>query len=201
MARPVVADDDVFSLSDAELRFREACQFYSLFLAHAGPAATATGNRFLWMCYADAFFMAVASLKDLTPHRAALNAEDKYRLIVTLRNLTVHSVVAGSPGAGGVISRNIYANVGGGQGRDNEEPVITSAKLDPALSAYESRLRAEPLGRGRTRWDAERRNVEAARRWSVSLASSSQPRCVLSDLFLETIQLVGNICGFTIPPL
>jgi hypothetical protein len=200
MPPPLVRDDEVFALSDSEMRFREACQFYVLYLAHGGPAAAPTGNRFLWVCYADAFLIAMATLKDLTPHKAALNADDRYRVIVTLRNLTVHSIVAGSPGAGGVISRDVYASVAG-SGRDDEDPVIDAGKLASCLSTYEARLKAEPVGRGRTRWDAERKNIEAAKRWNAGLAAANPSRQLLSELFHNTIQLVAATCGFTVPPL
>ncbi len=64
--RPIEAAtyDDVDNLEGAELRFRQARQFYLLFKYHHGPGVVPTDTRFLWICYADAFLMTLVSLKD-----------------------------------------------------------------------------------------------------------------------------------------
>ncbi len=43
----LASDDEVLSMSPAELRFREACQFYVLFKSHYGPEVGQKGQRFL----------------------------------------------------------------------------------------------------------------------------------------------------------
>ena len=58
------SDQEVFSLSANEFRFRQACYFLQMFRRSCGVQVP-LGSRFLWVTYADTFLMAVASLRDV----------------------------------------------------------------------------------------------------------------------------------------
>ena len=111
-APPLVSDEEVYSLSPAELRFREACQFYALFKRYHGPDAGLKGNRFLWMCYVDAFLTAIVSVKDLTSLRSQLNASDAFRFIVVMRNITAHQAVVSVASPVSMVVRDIHVQAG-----------------------------------------------------------------------------------------
>jgi hypothetical protein len=192
--RALVCDDEVLSMSPAELRFREACQYYVLFKNHYGPEVGQKEQRFLWTCFADAFLMAVVSLKDLTDKRSQLNAIDEFRLMTVMRNVTVHKIVAASPSTTGMVSRDISVSLGSRDPmtRDYEEPVLAANKLADSLANYQSELDTRLLQR-------EKKNIEAALRWNAKLASQANPRILLADLFFQILQIVSRVCGFTMP--
>src|SRR5262249_38414372 len=91
---PLVDDQLVYKCSPAEFRFLEACQFYALFKSHHGPIPGLKDNRFYWMCYADAFLMALVSLKDLIDPKPAFHKNDAFRFLTVMRNITVHEAAA-----------------------------------------------------------------------------------------------------------
>jgi hypothetical protein len=184
--------DEVDNLESAELRFREACQFYALFKGHYGPGVDPQSTRFLWMCYADAFLMSLVSLKDAVPEtqEMALKGSDLFRMMTVLRNVTVHRAVVSTRSPLLMINREI--NVGGPDGR-YEDPVLNAVRIAEALDHYEQELRHECM------WRQERRNVEGARRWNDELKAKDPPRIHLSAVFRDALAFVAGTCGWAMP--
>ena len=161
-------------MSLAELRFREACQFYALFKRYHGPDAGLKGNRFLWMCYVDAFLTATSGERS---HLAKEPAQRERRLSVHRRHAKHHR----SPGGriGGV------ARFHGGEGHprpgrghnpdrpDHEMPIFAASKIATALTNYEAQLRAQDVRTNKhtakttSMWDREGGNVRGALRWNA----------------------------------
>src|SRR5208337_260104 len=203
-APPLVSDEEVYSLSPAELRFREACQFYALFKRYHGPDAGLKGNRFLWMCYVDAFLTAIVSVKDLTSLRSQLNASDAFRFIVVMRNITAHQAVVSVASSVSMVVRDIHVQAGAHNPDrpDHEMPILAASKIATALTNYEAQLRAQDVrtnkhtGKTTSMWDREGGNVRGALRWNAKLAALPEPRVPLSDAFLEVINFVAKVCGF-----
>ena len=193
----VATDDEVYSLDGAELRFREACQFYVLFKRHHGPQAGQADSRFLWVCYVDAFLMCIVSLKDLTAKKTTLNACDLFRLMVVMRNLTAHKAVVSSQSPMLMINRDIAVST---TNAGYEEPVLFAPRIATALTHYEAELRKETMG-NKTRWDFEKGNVRGAARWNATLAAQTTPRVKLSEVFLDALKFVGGAWGFTLPSI
>jgi hypothetical protein len=189
---PMAAYDEIDNLNTAELRFRQACQFYALFKGHHGPSVDPQSGRFLWMCYADAFLMSIISLKDFVPEvqETALKASDLFRMMTVLRNVTTHRAVVsmGSPML--MINRDISI---GNQFGHYEDPVLNAVRITGALDHYEQELRRECM------WRQERRNIEGARRWNASLAANDPPRVPLYKVVLDAMTFVANICGLMLP--
>ena len=94
---PMATYEEVDQLGAPELRFRQACQFYTLFKDNHGAEVDPLDTRFLWICHADAFLILLVSLKDLVTadQRKALQYSDLFR-----RNPNTHKSVAnpGNPG-------------------------------------------------------------------------------------------------------
>jgi len=191
-ALPIAAYNEIDNLNTAELRFRQACQFYALFKRHHGPSVDPRSGRFLWMCYADAFLMSIISLKDFIPEvqETALKASDLFRMMTVLRNVTTHRAVVsmGSPML--MINRDISV---GDQFGHYEDPVLNAVRITEALDHYEQELRRECM------WRRERNNVEGARRWSAGLAVNDPPRVPLSKVFMDALTFVANTCGLMLP--
>jgi len=208
-APPLVSDEEVYSLSPAELRFREACQFYALFKRYHGPDAGLKGNRFLWMCYVDAFLTAIVSVKDLTSLRSQLNASDAFRFIVVMRNITAHQAVVSVASPVSMVVRDIHVQAGAHNPDrpDHEMPILAASRIATALTNYEAQLRAQDVrtnkhtGKTTSMWDREGGNVRGALRWNAKLAALPEPRVPLSDAFLEVINFVAKVCGFIVPAL
>ena len=108
--RHVDCGEEIDNLTPAELRFRQACQFYVLFKEHHGPSVDPLDTRLFWMCYADAFLMTLVSLKDLVSpdQKKALNGSDLFRMMTVLRNVTVHQAVVSKGSPLNMIVRDIY---------------------------------------------------------------------------------------------
>jgi hypothetical protein len=140
--------------------------------------------------------MAIVSLRDMTSETRALNNGSIFRMMVVTRNLTAHSTVVWSRSEMSMVNRDI--TVGNAITR-YEEPVLFARRIAEALDHYERALRGEPFGGGRTRWDAEQRNVDGAREWNNELAARENPRILLSAVFLEALRFVADTCGFTLP--
>jgi hypothetical protein len=189
----LVTYEEIDSLESAELRFREACQFYELFKGHQGPGVDPRATRFLWMCYVDAFLMSIVSLKEIVPkvQEIALKGNDLFRMMTVLRNVTAHRAVVsmGSPLL--MINRDI--SIGGPLGR-YEDPVLNAARIAEALNHYEQELHHERM------WNQERRNVEGARRWNDELRAKDPPCIHLSAVFLNALAFVADTCGWALPP-
>ncbi len=206
---PLVGDQEVYSLSPSELRFRQACQFYALFKTHHGPAAGLKDKRFYWMCYADAFLMSIVSLKDLMRPKPLFNKSDTFRFVTVMRNVTVHQAVVSGSSPLLMVNKIIVVHVGAPQPNapDHDEPVLVADRVAAALANYETQLRAAPrgmdkkTGQPKTMWDYEQSSVGAARRWNALLAAKTPPQVPLSAVFLEVIRFVAGDCGFTVPPL
>jgi hypothetical protein len=205
---PLANDDEVFSLPPAELRFRQACQFYVNFKSFHGPEAGLKGNRFLWMCYVDAFVTALVSLKDLTGLRSQLNAISVFRFLVVMRNITAHQAVVSGSSPVSMVARDISVQAGdlNPDRPDHEMPILDAAKIDRALANYEAQLRTQNVhidqrGRAVSKWDQEQRNVQGALAWNVWLAEQPNGRALLSDVFLETLNATARVSGFRTPPL
>ena len=205
---PLVCDEEVFSLPSAELRFRQACQFYVLFKEFHGPEAGLKGNRFLWMCQVDAFLTALVSLKDLTGLRSQLNAISVFRFLVVMRNITAHQAVVSSSSPVSMVARDISVQAGSfnSDRPDHEMPTLDSAKITRALANYEAQLRSQNVhtdrqGRTISMWDKESRNVGGALRWNGWLATQANGRLLLSEVFLEALNATARVCGFEMPAL
>ena len=205
---PLVSDEEVYSLPPAELRFRQACQFYVLFKRFHGPEAGLKGNRFLWMCQVDAFLTAIISLKDLTGLRSQLNAISAFRFLVVMRNITAHQAVVSASSPVSMVARDISVQAGSfnADRPDHEMPILDTAKIARALANYEAQLRTQNVrtnSRGRTvsKWDDEQRNVQGALAWNVWLAAQPTGRVLLSEVFLEALNATARVCDFTMPAL
>ena len=142
--KPLVDDQEVHKYCPAEFRFLEACEFYALFKSHHGPAAGLRDNRFLWMCHADAFLMAIVSLKDLIVPTPTFHKNDTFRFLTVMRNITVHqaAVAASSPLL--MINKAVAISVGPPQPHapDHDEPILVADTITSALANYEAKLRA-----------------------------------------------------------
>ena len=189
---PMAAYHEIDNLNTAELRFRQACQFYALLKGCHGPTVNPQSGRFLWMCYADAFLMTLVSLKDFIPEvqETTLKVSDLFRMMTVLRNVTTHRAVVsvGSPML--MINRDISV---GDQFGHYEDPVLNAVRITEALDYYEQELRREWM------WRQERRNVEGARRWNTGLAANDPPRVPLSKVFMDALMFVANACGLMLP--
>jgi len=207
--KPLVDDQEVHKYCPAEFRFLEACEFYALFKSHHGPAAGLRDNRFLWMCHADAFLMAIVSLKDLIDPRPTFHKNDAFQFLTVMRNITVHqaAVAASSPLL--MINKAVAISVGPPQPHapDHDEPILVADRITSALADYEAKLRAvskgidNKTGLPRTLWDLYGKNVIAARKWNAWLASQSPTQIALSAVFLEVIQFIAKETGYAVPPL
>jgi len=146
--QPLVDNLDVYKLSPAEFRFLEACQHYALFRCYHGPAAGLKDNRFLWMCHADAFLMAIVSLQDLIRPAPEFYKNDAFRFLKVMRNITVHqaAVAAFSPLL--MVNRTIAVQAGAYQPDkpDHEEPILVAGRIASALDTYKTQLRGTPKG-------------------------------------------------------
>jgi len=191
---PMAHYEEIDRLGAPELRFRQACQFYTLFDEHHGEGVDPLDTRFLWMCYADAFLMMIVSLKDLvtTDQREALKNSDLFRMITVLRNVTVHQAVISTASPLTMINRNITLHVGRRQPR-HEDAVLNSSRITEALDHYEQELKSGG------KWRQERRNVEGALRWNDALKAAGVTTVDLSQVFVEALTVVAGICGFTMP--
>jgi len=205
---PLASNQDVYSYSPAELRFREACQSYALFRSQHGPEAGLKDNRFLWMCYADAFLMSIVSVRDLTGLRSQMSASDLFRFIIVMRNVTVHQAVVSGSSPLQMVNRIISVQAGAynPDAPDHEVPVLVAHRIAAALANYEAQLRTQNVrtnktGKVTSMWNQEERNVRGALRWNAALAAQNDPRTPLSQVFLDVIQFVAGVCGFTVPPL
>src|SRR5581483_7680066 len=153
---PLVSDEEVFSLTPAELRFRQACQFYLFFKQFHGADARLKDKRFLWMCQVDAFLTALVSLKDLTGLRTQLNAISAFRFLVVMRNITAYQAVVSASSPVSMVARDISVQAGSFNPNtpDHEMPILDAAKIARALATYEAQLRIQNVrtdSRGRTR--------------------------------------------------
>ena len=190
---PMLASyDEVANLESSELRFREACQFYKVFMGHHGPGLDPRATRFLWMCYADAFLMSLVSLRDVVTEaqELALKGSDLFRMVTVLRNVTIHRAVVSARSPLLMINREI--NIGSAVGRF-EDPVLNGERVAEALDHYEQELRHECM------WRQERRNIEGARRWNDELKAKDPPRVHLSAVFRNALAFVAGTCGWAIP--
>src|SRR5262245_20386147 len=105
------SDEEVMSLPPVALRFREACHFLGQFRETCGPQVP-LGRRFLRVTNADAFLMAIASIRDVDGgvYKDELMGRDLFRFVQVMRNLTTHHFVVTSPGEN-FINRNINRSV------------------------------------------------------------------------------------------
>src|SRR5271157_145737 len=210
--QPLVDNLDVYKLSPAEFRFLEACQHYALFRCYHGPTAGLKDNRFLWMCHADAFLMAIVSLQDLIRPAPEFYKNDAFRFLKVMRNITVHQAAVAASSRLLMVNKAVAVQVGAYQPDkpDHEEPILVAGTIASALDTYETRLRATPITKKidkktglpvRTMWDREGKNVIAARKWNQWLATQNPAKIPMSKVFLEVIQFVAKETGFTVPPL
>lgn len=203
----LVGDQDIYTLTSTELRFRQACQFYALFMRHHGPNAGLAGNRILWMCHVDAFLAPLVSVQDIWFLRSQLNTSDLFRFIVVMRNITAHQAVVSASSPYSMVSRDVHVQAGAynSERPDHEIPVLAASKIATSLANYEAQLRTQDvrfnkrLGRTTSMWDREVSNVRGALRWNAGLMALPQPRVLLSTVFLEVTILVSKACGFVLP--
>jgi hypothetical protein len=202
------SEEEVMSLSPVALRFREACHFLGLFRETCGPQVP-LGRRFLWVTNADAFLMAIASIRDVScgTYRHALMQHDLFRFVQVMRNLTTHHFVVTSPGES-FINRNINLSVATGfffvatsaeasnpqpapplvETVNWEEPQLVQETVLRRLEQYETDLQP-----GSRLHRLERLNIDAARRWTqANLAAPVK----LLDVFTEVLREVASVCGF-----
>lgn len=177
--------------------------------ATTGPAAGPRDNRFLWMCHADAFLMAIVSLKDLIVPRPTFHKNDTFQFLKVMRNITVHQAAVAVSSPLLMINKAVAVSLGPPQPHapDHDEPILVADRITSALANYEAKLKAIPkgvdkhTGLPRTMWDLEGKSVIAARRWNAWLASQKPPRKALSTVFLEVIQFIAKETGYAVPPL
>ena len=207
--QPLVDNPDVYKLSPAEFRFLQACQHYALFRCYHGPAAGLKDNRFLWMCHADAFLMAIVSLQDLIRPAPEFYKNDAFRFLKVMRNITVHQAAVAASSRLLMVNKAVAVQVGAYQPDkpDHEEPILVAGRIASALDTYETQLRGAPkgidkkTGLPKTMWDFEGKSVIAARKWNERLATQNPAQIPMSTVFPEVIQFVAKETGFTVPPL
>lgn len=174
-----------------EFRFHEAFYAYEMFRAACGqqPVAlqgiNAHENQFLWITYADVFLAMLVSIEELVPKAAysALHAQDLYRFVKQLRNITVHKTVLGarrhkhkSPP---LVGRIYYE----GGGASYVDPKINFSRIKTELSRI---VRREPK--------AFQKHVGASRSYVRELEKADKPAVVLTQLFEEALALVAKKC-------
>jgi hypothetical protein len=191
---PLATYEELDTLDPVELRFRQACQFHTLFKANQGADVDPLDTRFLWICFADAFLMTLVSLKDLVPasKQDSLKGSDLFRMIAVLRNVTVHRAVVSLNSPLLMVNRNITLHAGRSQPR-HEDVVLNTIRITDALNHYEQELK------NGGKWKQERRNVEGARRWNEEQKGVGVTTISLSDVFLDALKLVADKCAFTMP--
>jgi len=188
------SDQEVFSLSANEFRFRQACYFLQMFRRSCGVQVP-LGSRFLWVTYADTFLMAVASLRDVdgAKHKTHLTQSHLFRFVQVMRNLTVHHLVVTSPAAK-FINRTINLYVGSVPpgAIDWEEPKLVQESVLKCLDQYENDLK-----NNMRLYNNETPNIDAARRWVHQNLASPM---MLSDVFDKVVEEIASLCKFAITP-
>lgn len=183
------SDQEMFSLPPGELRFREACYFLNIFLQTCGPQVP-LGNRFLWVANADAFLMAIVSIRDVDGgiYEKELKKRNLFRFVQVMRNLTTHHFVVTSPGAR-FINREINVHAGNRPvgAIDWEEPNLVQATVLGQLDRYETNLKAKP-----GRYTNEKANIDAARKWAQENLTDPVK---LSKVFEKVVKEVALVCG------
>lgn len=187
------SDQQVFSLSADEFRFRQACYFLQMFRRSCGVQVP-LGSRFLWVTYADTFLMAVASLRDVdgAKHKTQLTQSDLFCFVQVMRNLTVHHLVVTSPAAK-FINRTVNLHVGSVPpgAIDWEEPKLVQESVLKCLDQYEKDLKKKNM----RLYNNETPNIDSARRWVHQNLASPM---TLSDVFDKVVEEIASLCKFAI---